>query len=328
LDLIRNLGFLHPPETTDPAPSKAVFARWHELSLKDGRLLRFKMIGPDTGRPVLFLHGLIDSLDMIPATEAALLRHNIRLIAPVRPHFGKADPVPRRGDPLDVTITDCVALLDHLGLETVPVLGHMAGTFYGFVLADRHPDRVSGLCSVAGAVPMVQSWQISGMSRGHRISARAARHAPALLPIMIMGGIQRLRSQGEEAMFNLYHSDGGLDKEHSHAPDILPLLLKRFEFATMQGYRAFYNDILRVSSDWSALTARVRCPVLFCHGAQDNVVLIDGVRRFASTLLQARLCILDTAGQLIWTQEPDQVLTSVADFTDGLCDDLTSKRSS
>lgn len=50
-------------------------------------------------------------------------------------------------------VTDCSALLDHLGLERVDVIGHSLGGFLGLALAATHPDRVSRLVTMgAGTI--------------------------------------------------------------------------------------------------------------------------------------------------------------------------------
>ena len=50
-------------------------------------------------------------------------------------------------------IEDCAALLDHLGLAAVDVVGHSLGGFLGLGLAATHPDRVARLITLcAGAI--------------------------------------------------------------------------------------------------------------------------------------------------------------------------------
>ena len=48
---------------------------------------------------------------------------------------------------------DCLALLDHLGLERVEVIGHSLGGFLGLALAATHPTRVNRLVTMgAGTI--------------------------------------------------------------------------------------------------------------------------------------------------------------------------------
>lgn len=46
-------------------------------------------------------------------------------------------------------VRDCVALLDHLNLERVDVVGHSMGGMLGLMLAARHPARVQRLVTLA-----------------------------------------------------------------------------------------------------------------------------------------------------------------------------------
>lgn len=45
-------------------------------------------------------------------------------------------------------VADCAALLDHLGLRQVDVIGHSLGGFLGLALAAHHPERVSRLVTM------------------------------------------------------------------------------------------------------------------------------------------------------------------------------------
>ena len=50
-------------------------------------------------------------------------------------------------------VSDCAALLDHLGLERVEVIGHSLGGFLGLALAATHPTRVSRMVTMgAGTI--------------------------------------------------------------------------------------------------------------------------------------------------------------------------------
>jgi pimeloyl-ACP methyl ester carboxylesterase len=68
-----------------------------------------------------------------------------------------------RGDSVGVAGTstvpqhadDMIAVLDHLGLDRVHVLGMSMGGFIGVELATRYPDRVTSLVLIDGGFPMV-----------------------------------------------------------------------------------------------------------------------------------------------------------------------------
>lgn len=95
------------------------------------------------GSPLLCLAGLAsDSQSWLPVIPALSARH--RLILPDNRGAGRTRT---NGAPigLDGMAADAIALLDHLGLDRVDVLGHSMGGFLALLLARDHPERVDRL---------------------------------------------------------------------------------------------------------------------------------------------------------------------------------------
>lgn len=310
--LIRNFGFLRPgPGVVTPAQVtqlQRLTGSLKHVVLPSGRKMPYRRLGAQNGRPVLFLHGLVDCLSYPTSLLCSLARQGVSLIAPERPGFGSASALPQKADTLTTVADDCVALLKHLGLGPLPVMGHMAGALYAYMLAIRYPERISQVLSVAGAVPMAYSWQIAGMSRGHRISALTSRQAPWLMPVLIRGGIQLLRTRREERMLDLYFSGSAVDKAEACKPEIRSMMLERFQFMTRQGHGAFHRDIVEVSRDWRDLAAQIPCPVAQIHGRHDSVVHAPGVLAFVDSFPEISLHIEEDAGQLLLTHKPEVVM--------------------
>jgi pimeloyl-ACP methyl ester carboxylesterase len=101
--------------------------------------------------PVLAVHGISSQRKLWNWLRAA--RPGLSLIAP---------DLRGRGDSVGVTGTssvarhaaDLVAVLDHLGLDAVPVCGMSMGGFVAVELATTYPDRVTSLVLVDGGFPM------------------------------------------------------------------------------------------------------------------------------------------------------------------------------
>lgn len=314
-NLVRYMGFLQryenaPQHYANNAAGGGGAAGFTSdfFTLSTGRRMAYRELGPADGRPVLYIHGMIDSTRLPLQTIDALHKRNIRLIAPTRPAYGQSEPYQTPDNALAEFADYAIELLDFLKIDRVPVFGHMAGTLYGVALAGHHPTRVSSIFSLAGAVPMVAHSQFSGMSTGHRISGLTARHAPALLPVLIKGGIRLIRSGKEEQMFDLAFEDGSRDKAVAEEPEIRELLYERYRFVTVQGENAFKTDIMLASSDWSALMDKLECSMSIVHGAHDKVVLVDGVRGFADKHPNCQLTVLEDAGQLVLLTDPQIVL--------------------
>lgn len=316
MDLVRHLGFLQryerKPHENAPADDSRHFAgqppQHRSLALRNGNSLAWTEIGPATGTPVLFIHGLIDDTSFTQPMIRGLFERGIRLIAPSRPCFGGSSPYKDQSDAL-AEFADCaVQLLDRLGIEETVLFGHMAGTLYAIVIAGRFPQRVKSILSVAGAVPMAHHWQFSGMSTGHRIAGLTARHAPLALPLLADGGIRLLRLSREDLLLDLLFRDAPHDRELARNEEIAKLIFDRFHFVTRQGHQAFLTDVLLVSGDWSPLMRDVACPLVILHGEHDRTVLVEGVRDFVGRHSNCTLHVSPNSGQLLLLNETDLVL--------------------
>ncbi|MCB1492027.1 MAG: alpha/beta fold hydrolase [Rhodobiaceae bacterium] len=282
------------------------------LAVPGDRTMTVAEIGPPNGRPVLFVHGMLDGYATTPAVVQALNRRGIRLIAPARPHFGSSPPDTRKMPPAPLRLVDDIAaILDHLDIERCPVIGHMAGAPYAYALATRLPGRVSQVISVAGGVPILSDRQFAVMGHRQRVVARTARYTPLLLPILLRAGIALLDAGGEEAFMAALYRDAPVDRAAATDPDIFAALTAGYHFSTAQGYRAFEIDSGVVTSDWSDLCANCRAPVTLVHGVHDPVVAIETVRAFASRNPDFTLIEDTDCGQLVFFQRPDLVLSSI-----------------
>src|SRR6201995_2591609 len=102
-------------------------------------------------QPVLAVHGISSQRKLWSWLRAA--RPDLSLTAPDR--RGRGDSVGVTG-PSSVArhAADLVAVLDHLGLDRVPVCGMSMGGFVAVELATAFPDRVTSLVLVDGRFPM------------------------------------------------------------------------------------------------------------------------------------------------------------------------------
>jgi len=118
-----------------------------------GGALAVEQVTAGTGSrgPVLAVHGISSQRKLWNWLRAA--HPGLSLIAP---------DLRGRGDSVDVAgpssvarhAADLVAVLDHLGLDRVPVCGMSMGGFVAVELATAYPDRVTSLVLVDGGFPM------------------------------------------------------------------------------------------------------------------------------------------------------------------------------
>ena len=109
--------------------------------------------GPDTGTPVLFLHGFPDDARTWDEVAGVLAADGYRTIAPFVRGFGPTrirDGAARTGE-IAALARDALGLADGLGLARFHVVGHDWGARAGYALAVLAPRRVMSLTALAVA---------------------------------------------------------------------------------------------------------------------------------------------------------------------------------
>ena len=101
------------------------------------------------GRPLMMIHGTGGGFDQGLLFAAGLRRSGLQVIAPSRfGYLGSAFP----DDASPAHQADVlVELLDHLGIDSLPVAGGSAGALTAAEFALRHPDRCSHLVLIVPA---------------------------------------------------------------------------------------------------------------------------------------------------------------------------------
>ncbi len=77
----------------------------------------------------------------------------VRVIAPDLRGRGRSNELAGPAG-MSAHAADMVAVLDAVGVDAVPVVGHSMGAFVAVVLAHQHPDRVSRLVLLDGGLPL------------------------------------------------------------------------------------------------------------------------------------------------------------------------------
>lgn len=119
-------------------------------------LLEYAVAG--SGSPILMIHGTGGGFDQGLRFGSALKRRGHQIIAPSRFGYLRSDfPT----DPSVANQADAfVTLLDHLGIDRLPVVGGSAGALSATAFALRHPERCTALillvpaANVSGSDPV------------------------------------------------------------------------------------------------------------------------------------------------------------------------------
>lgn len=142
-----------------------------------------------SGPAIVLIHGLFCNIGFWWFGAAPLLSHGNRVIAfDLRGHG--LSGMPATGYRAVDIAADGVALIDHLGLEQVHVLGHSFGGAVALAIAAHHPEAVSEVTLADAWIPALQP-----LPRAQRIRAEgqavAGTDRPAL-PQVVHGFMEEV----------------------------------------------------------------------------------------------------------------------------------------
>ncbi|MEL6503146.1 MAG: alpha/beta hydrolase [Pseudomonadota bacterium] len=313
--------FLNP--ALKPAPGTAglehaaPFETVTSIKSRSGMTFPVHEIGPTDGRPVLFIHGMMDGVGVTQRVVRALEKHNIRLIAPIRPNFG-AGPTAKdvAKDPaktVDRVTDQLIATIRVLRLERAALLGHMSGAPFAFAAEEALGSRVAGIINISGGVPIKSLRQFAKLGRRQKAFAYTTRFAPAILPAILRLAVAQIDADGVESLMHDMYRPNSPDIRFLKDAEAAAVIQEGYRFCAAQGYPGFEEDAKLVTGDWSALIKTGGVPVQLLHGAHDPAVELQFVQAFA----EERGYALETYpedGQLIFYSQPERVMQTVSDF--------------
>lgn len=288
-----------------------------DLELQDGRRLEVTTYGPKNGKPIVLIHGMLGGMVISNDTFNHLIRNNIKLIIPLRPSYGRSDPIKNRDMALEQFTLDIRHVLDELNVKKVTLIGYMAGTMYAFAAAKKLPDRVDGIINFAGCVPITSRQDLLSMRPRQSIMAITARYMPSFLPVLVQAGISQIHAGLERKLMNALYKDTPQDLEVALSPEVYPLLEKSYQLTAQQGSNGFVDDAAHITRDWSEYTEGLSIPILFLHGDKDPTFPLSNVQKFANKHDNVRLQIHKDCGQLIFYKNPKLLFEALKQVSKG-----------
>jgi pimeloyl-ACP methyl ester carboxylesterase len=245
----------------------------------DGCRLYFEEHGPKNGRVLVLLEGMGGD---IPGWRRNIprLAERRRVVALDFRGNGRSD-APDEPMSMATLVDDTMGLLDHLGVDRAHLYGMSMGGMVAIESALTRPGRVRSLVLAAT----------------HAGPARAS--APA-----------RRRSVPKDRPYLALYSRRFAAEHPDHvAEDILvgsqqpqPASAGRRQWEAVQAWDA-----------WDRL-GDIRVPALVLHGTEDDLVDVANARRLAAAIPGAELVLLEGAGHLYHSEQPDEADRAVNEF--------------
>ena len=195
---------------------------------------------------------------------------------------------------------DVVALLDHLGLEKVHVVGTSFGASVGVLLALEAPGRVASFVPVTGAAYADESLRALESSWGSK-----AREAAA-------GGSRRALF---ETIFASVYSPDYL-RENRDEID------KKLDQLGAMPHSWFEELVTLMSSardyDARGIVEQIRCPTLVIAAEHDEIIPVERARELADAIPGAAFEVMPRVGHGAVLERPIELAARVLRFVSGL----------
>ena len=286
------------------------------IALPTGVTLHVQLGGPESGEPILFLHGFPESHRTWRAILPDLAR-DFRVIAPDQRGFGASDK-PEEVDAYkaDRIVEDIVALADALGHDRFTLVGHDWGGAVAWLAALRHPDRIGRLIIANAPHPLV--FQRSLIEDADQRAA--SQYISAFRSPLIEKGIEAM---GFETFYEKTfgsHADLSLipDEERRayldqwSAPGALTPMLNWYRASEIVVPKPGDPADLPV---WTTLPfPQIEMPTLVIWGLKDRALLPVQLGELHRHVAHLTVAATPDAGHFIPWEFPDFVISAIRDF--------------
>jgi non-heme chloroperoxidase len=260
--------------------------------------LSYMEAGDPAGVPMLFLHGITDSLRSFEPVLPHLPR-SIRVLVLTQRGHGDADRPPAGYSPSDFA-ADAGAFMDALQIERAVVVGHSMGACVAHCFAAEYPERTMGLVLMGAFADfrenpaMVEFWDI--------VSTLADPIDPELVMEFQQSTLAR-----------------------PVPPEFLDTVVKESLKVPVRVWRAALGGLLE--TDPLGRFGSVKAPTLMMWGDQDAYVPRGDQEALAAAIPDARLVVYPGAGHAFHWEAPAQFAADLAAFVEELTRDDARRQS-
>ncbi|KAL5620896.1 hypothetical protein FOBRF1_004142 [Fusarium oxysporum] len=292
-------------------------------TLADGRKVSYAVYGAqDDDAPTFFyLHGFPGSHHEGYVINTTAAQYGVRVIAPTRPGYGDSTFQKNRRI-LDYP-KDILELADILSIKQFAVLGVSGGGPYAIAcLKDLPPDRLVGIGTAAGVMPM--SFSTQGMLSMTRLMFKIAPYATGILGWItdrVLGNTARDTKHPEkleEMMDKDISARSASDKDvwETH-PDLRKSLGRATREAMKQGGYATAWEARLFGSDWGFKLEDVKVEkgrMIMWHGDLDVNVPIGVSEKAVQLMPGAELRVMKGESHMSLMTRVDEFTVAMQDM--------------
>lgn len=230
---------------------------------------------------MLLLHGWPGCRLIGASLDETARRRGVRLIAPDRPGVGRSDAL--RGRRLADWPADACALLDHLGVARVGVVGYSAGCAYALALARFAAARLDGVAVVSPMGPLDDRGVRAAVAPPVRAVLAAARRSERLAA-PVLEAVARALSRAPADLGRRLVAIGASAPARAARPELRDAYRAELVEAFHAGAAGVAREAAINGSPWGFRLEDIALDVQLFHGENDANVPVAVGRRIADRL--------------------------------------------
>lgn len=283
-----------------------------------GRRLAWQEFGDRNGRPILFLHGMLDGWSLPEALDPHLKSHGLRLVAVARPGYGFTTPAARTTPDeaatraLETTIADLRSLCSVAGVARAALLAQGIGVIHAHAFAAEAVEYVSRIVASAGVVPDLAKDGVAQMAPRQKVLLSTLPRREEVGRMLLRLAVSLIAHRGHRRFADsLYRTSPG-DLALSQDEAVFARLRAGYEMMSIQGEDGAVHDTQLLAGDWTGRLAPAHVPLDLLHGTDDPATPVAAVRSFAGSRPFTRLEEVPGCGQLVGHAVPERLCAMLA----------------
>ena len=173
----------------------------HLIKLQNGRQLDYAIFGADEGETLLFYHCQVFGDAWMPDAVDEAKAAGLRIIAPLRPGFGRSTVYDGVYSDPEVFAKDVEELLDHLGVERATIISVSSGLVHSLAAVAQMPGRFAAITAAHPILPVRSLDDLEGTNGYNYLIPRARLLFPPALKLMCRAGFAFVQTAGASAFY-------------------------------------------------------------------------------------------------------------------------------
>jgi 3-oxoadipate enol-lactonase len=244
-----------------------------------------------TGEPLVLIHGAQGDRSMFSGLVPVFAKQ-FQVLTFDQRGSGQSEK-PDMDYSIALLADDTAALMDHVGFPSAHIIGVSMGGMIAQELVLRHPQKVRSL---------VLGCTTPGGPKAARLGGEALTKAYSTTP---MSAEERGKALAEAAFTK------GYIEQH---PEIIPAMIEARRQRPIDPVALGHRMKAAYAHNTYDRLPQIACPTLVITGKDDALISWENSQILADRIPGAQLVLLEPAGHVFWTEQPEQSIEAILTF--------------